>query len=136
MEKCKFSKRLNIYLENEVTKAERVVIENHLKNCSICQKVLTELKEEKLLISDFLSEYKEQSISDSFKNKIIASTKNVHKRPTYLKRVVEFSIAVSLTLSFALGILISRAVLNENTEIAFSNESLASIEAIYAYIGE
>ena len=136
MEKCIFSKRLNYYLEDELSAAESVIISNHLKDCSICQNVLAELQKEDIIITDFLKDYKELPISVNLRNSMLLSTKKIHPKSRYFKKFTDFSIAASLIISFSLGVLITQSILKTNSEINFSTESLADISDIDSYLGE
>ncbi|MFO7897022.1 MAG: hypothetical protein R6U84_08825 [Candidatus Cloacimonadales bacterium] len=134
MERCKFSKRLSYYLADELSNAEKAIIDNHLPDCHICRRELATLQADELLIKDFLADYQTEEISADLQKKILSIPQQSAK-PKFYDFAIKFSIAASVIISFSLGVLISSALLNEE-EIVFSEESLVDIEQLYSYGGE
>ncbi len=136
MNKCKFEKRLNAYLAKEISIAENTVIENHLKTCKICQNKIKKLEEEDKLISDFLSYYKEEKISEELQAKLLAIPNQTKRISKFSQAIIKFSVAASLIATFTLGIIMSNEILSYNSDIAFAEESLVDIGSLYSLAGE
>ena len=136
MNKCKFEKRLNAYQVSEISNAEKTVIENHLKTCKICQNSLQQLKEEDDLITDFLSSYKEEKISNVLQEKLMAIPSQTKQVSKFSQAIIQFSVAASFILIFTLGIIMGNEIVSTNSNIAFAEESLVDIESLYSLARE
>ena len=135
MERCKFKKRLSYYLADELSIAEKAILDNHLSDCPNCRQELATLQAEEDLVRDFLSEYQSEEISRDLQDKILSIPTRVSAKPKFYDFAIKFSIAASMIISFGLGVLISSSLFNEE-EIVFSEESLVDIEQLYSYGGE
>jgi len=136
MKKCNFSKRLNLYLADEISIAENIVLKNHLEDCNECQSILSELQEEDNLLKDFLADYKREELPLELSNKLAAIPQKYKKEAKFSRAIIKFSIAASLLVSFSLGILMTNQMVSSNDDIEFSSNSLADIESLYSYAGE
>ena len=66
---CKFKKKINAYLDNELKEAEFVQVKHHLLNCSICQAEVREISQ----LNKFLDTFQEEEVPESLSNKILAA---------------------------------------------------------------
>ena len=128
--KCKYAKKLNAYIDGELSQNEFTKIQEHLKDCLYCQKEIRELNK----INAFLSGYMNDDIPENLNEKILSTVLEhpINRRKTiFLRRVNRLSIAASILLSLFSGILLSNITFSnnvtlyaENTEIEFAQDSL------------
>ena len=126
-EQCRFLDKLNAYLDAELSKHDFEEVQDHLKHCHLCQNELREL----ININSFLSSYQEEEVPEYLNEKILSVTSNkeVHPQRSWLKRkVISFSVAASIIVSFATGVLLSDLTFNQetNSEFEFGQETLYS----------
>ena len=127
--KCKYAKKLNAYIDGELPKNEFTKIQEHLKDCLHCQKVIREINK----INTFLSDYKNEDVPETLNEKVLSSVMEhpINMRKTiFLRRVSRLSIAASILLSLFSGIFLSNITFSnnttlyaENTEIEFAQDS-------------
>ena len=125
---CRFSKRLNAYIDGELKKGEFQKVREHLKSCHLCQTELRELTN----LNRFLSSYKEKEVPEYINQRIMAtieSTATHPQRTWFTRRVVSFSIAASVLISFAAGVFISNQAFaqNNDSDLQFGQETLFSM---------
>ena len=125
---CRFSKRLNAYIDGELKKDEFRKVREHLKNCHLCQAELRELTN----LNRFLSSYKEEEVPEYINQRILAAvgSTSVHPQRAWLtRRVVSFSIAASVLISFAAGVFLSNQAFaqNNDSDLQFGQETLFSM---------
>lgn len=125
---CRFSKRLNAYIDGELKKSEFQKVREHLKNCHLCQTELRELTN----LNRFLSSYKEEEVPEYINQRIMATIEStaIHpQRAWFTRRVVSFSIAASVLISFAAGVFISNQAFaqNNDSDLQFGQETLFSM---------
>ena len=124
---CRFSKRLNAYIDGELKKGEFQKVREHLKSCHLCQTELRELTN----LNRFLSSYKEEEVPEYINQRIMATIKSTTTHPQrawFTRRVVSFSIAASVIISFVIGIFMSNQAFTQNndSDLQFGEESLYS----------
>jgi len=124
---CRFSKRLNAFIDGELKKDEFQKVREHLKSCHLCQAELRELTN----LNGFLSSYKEEEVPEYINQQILTAIEStpIHPQRVWLtRRVVSFSIAVSVLISFAAGIFLSNQAFaqNNDSDLQFGEESLYS----------
>jgi len=125
---CKFSKRLNAYIDGELKKDEFQKVREHLKSCHLCQAELRELTS----LNRFLSSYKEEEVPEYINQRILTAieSSSVHPQIAWLtRRVVSFSIAASVLISFAAGVFLSNQAFaqNKDSDLQFGQETLFSM---------
>ncbi len=125
---CRFSKKLNAYIDGELKKDEFQKVREHLKNCHLCQTELRELTN----LNRFLSSYKEEEVPEYINQRILAAIEStsVHPQRAWLtRRVVSFSIAASVLISFAAGVFLSNQAFaqNNDSDLQFGQETLFSM---------
>jgi anti-sigma factor RsiW len=114
-EQCKFSHKLNAYIDAELSKKEFEKVQAHLKHCHLCQKELREL----MKVNSFLQNYQEEEVAESIINKILDKTDQMNLNPQRLRfkqRVISLSVAASILISFATGVLVSNLTFSQDTE--------------------
>ncbi|HHE37550.1 MAG TPA: hypothetical protein ENL20_03130 [Candidatus Cloacimonetes bacterium] len=128
--KCKYAKKLNAYIDSELSKKEFTKIQEHLKDCLYCQKEIREINK----INAFLSGYQNEDVPENLNEKILSSVgkHSINERKAiFLRRVSRLSIAASILFSLFSGIILSNITFSnnstlsaENTEIEFAQDSL------------
>ena len=112
MKKCKETKFIEKYLNNELDKEKKMFIQKHLETCPICKKEYSELSE----VDNFLSMYSSVETPFSLNNKImydLNSGKFKSEKRGFLSLI---PVAASLIIAFVLGIYISNATLNNSLD--------------------
>lgn len=125
--KCEYQKKLNAYIDGELKEVEFEKVRNHLKSCHLCQNELREINR----INDFLFNYKEEEVNEYINQRILGTVKTLPEKRTWgllARRVVNYSIAASVIISFTVGIILSNNLFanNNETNIEFGQESLYS----------
>lgn len=126
-EQCQFSKKLNAYIDTELTEIEFEKVQEHLKHCHLCQKELREL----ININTFLANYQEEEITDNIYQSILNKTTETNLNPErsqFKRRIISFSVAASVIVSFVTGVLLSDLTFTQETdsEFDFGQNSLYS----------
>ena len=125
---CRFSKRLNAYIDGELKMDEFQKVREHLKSCHLCQAELRELTN----LNVFLSSYKEEEVPEYINQRILTAVEStsIHPQRAWLtRRVVSFSIAASVLISFATGVFLSNQAFaqNNDSDLQFGQETLFSM---------
>ncbi len=117
-EQCKYSDKLNAYIDAELSKHDFDKVKKHLKNCHLCQQELREL----MKVNSFLKNYQEEELAESVIQNILNNADQMNLDPQrfrFKQRVVSFSVAASIILSFATGVLMSNLAFSQDTETTF-----------------
>lgn len=120
---CSFEKKLNAYIAGEPSEMEHNKVREHISSCHLCQNEIRELQQ----VDTFLSQYTEEEIPAGLNEKILNSVSQSHTNP-FMRKVVSFSIAASVLISFMAGIMLSNGLYAENTDsdISIGEDSLYS----------
>ncbi len=120
---CSFEKKLNAYIADELSEMEHNKVRKHISNCHLCQNEIRTLQQ----VDTFLSQYTEEEVPAGLNEKILNSVSQSHTNP-FMRKVVSFSIAASVLISFMAGIMVSNGLYAENTdsEITIGEDSLYS----------
>lgn len=108
MKNCSYEKKLNAYLDDELTSYEKEEMQTHLQSCNICQNTLREL----ISINHFLAGYQDENLPESLANKIFNAIPQQNKISVG-KKLLKLPIAAMLILSFLSGILISKLTFSD-----------------------
>lgn len=127
-ENCKYSKKLNAFIDGELNKKEFIKVRYHLKNCHFCQNELREMNK----LSGFLSQYKDEDVPERINQQILDAVKTLPERNllNFLpEKVVKLSIAASVVLAFLSGIVLSNIAFTSTngSTIEFGQETLFSM---------
>lgn len=110
--KCGFSHKLNAFSDGELSGRDFEKIQSHLKDCRICQKQLREI----VKINSFLSTFREVEVPEYLNQRILAHVREAEQNKFQLgfsRHLVKFSIAASVLISFAAGVLLSDLAVNK-----------------------
>ena len=120
---CSFEKKMNAYIAGELNEKEYKRVQMHISSCHLCQNEIRELQK----LDDLLSKYAEEEIPAGFNEKILNSVQTNYANP-FMRKVVSFSIAATVIISFMAGIVLSNRLYAENTEsnITIGEDSLFS----------
>lgn len=127
-EQCKFSVKLNAYIDAELSKKEFTEVQEHLKHCHLCQNELREL----MKINSFLEDYQQEEVPEYINQRILSETDNMNllqKRSQIKQRIISFSVAASVIVSFATGVLLSNLTFTQDT----SNNFALGESTLYSY---
>lgn len=124
---CRYSHKLNAYADGELSKEEFEEIQTHLKSCRLCQQELRGITN----LNSFLNKYEEQEVPEYLNQRILATVREMETKPFWLgRRIVSFSIAASIAISFLTGILLADVTFRETYSddsspvFSFGQESL------------
>jgi len=120
---CSFEKKMNAYIAGELNEMEHNKVREHISSCHLCQNEIRILQQ----VDTFLFQYTEKDIPAGFNEKILNSISKNRTNP-FMRRVVSFSIAASVLISFIAGIVISNGLYAETTDfdINIGEDSLFS----------
>ncbi|HCX73879.1 MAG TPA: hypothetical protein DHM37_09195 [Candidatus Cloacimonas sp.] len=120
--RCKWTKKLNRYLDGELNPKQALATKNHLKKCNICKEKIQELK----AVNSFLGKYESSSAPSYLQQKIIAKAQDI-KTP-HRGALAKLPIAVSALAAFVLGFIFSTQTFSnpEDTQIYLGSETLYS----------
>ena len=120
---CSFEKKLNAYIAGELSEMEHNKVREHISNCHLCQNEIRTLQQ----VNDFLNQYTEEEVPAGLNEKILNSVSKSHTNP-FMRKVVSFSIAASVLISFMAGILLSNGLYAETNDfdITIGEDSLFS----------
>ena len=120
---CDFKKKLNAYIAGELSEMEHNEVRKHISSCHLCQNKIRILQQ----VDTFLLQYTEEEVPAGLNEKILNSVSQSHVNP-FMRKVVSFSIAASVIISFMAGIMLSSGLYAENTEsdITIGEDSLYS----------
>ncbi len=127
-EKCKYSKKINAYIDGELNEKEFIKVRDHLKNCHLCQNELREINR----LSEFLSQYKDEDVPEKINQRILDAVKTLSERNFFYRlpgKVIKLSIAASVVLAFLSGIVLSNIAFTSanGSTIEFGQETLFSM---------
>ena len=123
--RCNKTKFISRYINAELDAKRYAEMKVHIKNCSICQNEYILLKE----ADNFLSLYKEENVPDILNPKILNNSQIYKNTPKY-SFMKPLAMAASFIIAFVLGIYISNATLDTNTNDTaydFGSETLYSL---------
>ena len=120
---CSFEKKLNAYIAGELSEMEHNKVREHISSCHLCQNEIRELQH----VDNFLFQYTEEEVPAGLNEKILNSVSKNRTNP-FMRKVVSFSIAASVLISFMAGIMVSNGLYAENTDsdITIGEDSLYS----------
>lgn len=120
--RCKWTKKMNAYLDGELNAEQTVAIHDHLEICDTCQEKLQELK----AVNSFLGEYSPSTAPSYLQQKIVAHAQDINIKET--KTIAKLPIAASALAAFVLGFIFSTQTFtsNDNTQISLGNDTLYS----------
>lgn len=120
---CSFEKKLNAYIAGELSEMEHNKVRKHISSCHLCQNEIRTLQQ----VDTFLLQYTEEEIPAGLNEKILNSVSKNRTNP-FMRRVVSFSIAASVLISFMAGILLSNGLYAEanDFDITIGEDSLFS----------
>ncbi|MDP8201233.1 MAG: zf-HC2 domain-containing protein [Candidatus Tenebribacter burtonii] len=111
---CSFSKKLNAYIAGELSEMEHEEVRAHISSCHLCQKKIRELNQ----VENFLMQYTDEEVPTGLNEKILNSVSRSYVNP-FKRKVVSFSIAASIIVSFVTGIFLSDITFTQETESDF-----------------
>ncbi|MCF7792893.1 MAG: zf-HC2 domain-containing protein [Candidatus Cloacimonetes bacterium] len=131
---CRYSHKLNAYADGELSKNEFEEIQKHLKSCSACQQNLREITN----LSSFLDKYEEEEVPEYLNQRILATVQEMETKHYWFgKRIVSFSIAASMAISFLIGILLADVTYQksfpDNSTTASSSVFNFGEETLYSF---
>ena len=120
---CSFEKKLNAYIAGELSEMEHNKVRKHISSCHLCQNEIRTLQQ----VDTFLLQYTEEEVPAGLNEKILNSVSKNRTNP-FMRRVVSFSIAASVLISFMAGILLSNGLYAETNDfdITIGEDSLFS----------
>lgn len=121
-EECKFTSKINAFLDKELSVIEQAEMQNHLSSCFKCQAELRELSQ----INKCLTEWKEAKVPEAVYSSILKQTESVPARSIRFRhKLSNFAVAASVLFAFMMGIVLSNDMLNKSI---YSQESEALLD--------
>ena len=120
---CSFEKKMNAYIAGELSEMEYNKVREHISSCHLCQNEIRTLQQ----VDTFLLQYTEEEVPAGLNEKILNSVSKSRTNP-FMRKVVSFSIAASVLISFMAGILLSNGLYadNSDSDITIGEDSLYS----------
>lgn len=120
---CSFEKKMNAYIAGELSEIEHNKVREHISSCHLCQNEIRTLQQ----VDTFLFQYTEEEVPAGLNEKILNSVSKNRTNP-FMRKVVSFSIAASVLISFIVGIVLSNGLYAETTDfdITIGEDSLFS----------
>jgi len=120
--KCKWTKKLNAYLDGELNPKQAAAMQDHLEICNTCLEKLQDLK----AVNLFLGEYTPSTAPYYLQQKIIANAQDIKIK--HRRTIAKLPITVSALAAFVLGFIFSTQTFtnNDSTQISLGSESLYS----------
>ena len=120
---CNFEKKLNAYIACELSEIEHNKVREHISSCHLCQNEIRNLQQ----VDNFLFQYTEEEVPARLNEKILSSVSQSRSNP-FMRKVVSFSIAASVLISFMAGIVLSNGLYAEtaDSDITIGEDSLYS----------
>ena len=120
---CSFERKLNAYIAGELNETEYNKVQMHISSCHLCQNEIRELQQ----LDGLLGKYIEEEVPAGLNEKILNSVSTTYANP-FMRKVVSFSIAATVIISFMAGIVLSNGLYAENTDsdITIGEDSLFS----------
>lgn len=123
---CRYSHKLNAYADGELSKMEFEEIQNHLTSCPKCQQKLREINN----LNSFLNQYNEEEVPEYLNQRILATVREMESRQSWFgKRIISFSIAASMAISFLTGILLADVTYQKS----FSDTSTIASSSVFSF---
>lgn len=123
---CRISHKLNAYADGELTKLEFEEIQVHLKSCQACQQELSEITN----LNSFLDKYEAEEVPEYLNQRILATVREMETKYSWFgKRIISFSIAASMAISFLTGILLADITYQKS----FSDTSTTSTSSVLSF---
>lgn len=124
--KCKMEKKINAYLDKELSIDNFKQVQSHLSICSICQQTLRELMQ----VNKILSNFQEENVPQPLLHAILEKTETQSHSSSY-KRAYNFGIAAAVIFSFFSGLWFSNKVFSQTSDnetvYELGSESLFSL---------
>ena len=92
---CKFEKKINAYLDGELSEKTYHTVQEHLKKCQTCQNTLRSI----IKVNNFLNNYNEEQFPDNLTESILEKT-GYSVMSTFKRRIINFSVAASIIVAF------------------------------------
>ena len=108
---CSFEKKMNAYIAGELCEMEHNNVREHISSCHLCQNEIRNLQQ----VDTFLFQYTEEEVPAGLNEKILNSVLKSNTNP-FMRKVVSFSIAASVIISFTTGIILSDLTFNQEIE--------------------
>ncbi len=125
---CKFKVKINAYLDNELSEAEFIRVQDHLLTCSICQAEVRELNK----VTDLMQNYQDEEVPDYLTNRILTAVSSISETRFVKKnKFIKYVAAASIAASFIFGLLFSSLTFQNNSD-SLSEYSLGQ-ESLYSY---
>lgn len=120
---CSFSNKLSAYIAGELEQEEHNLVQMHISKCHLCQNEIRNLQR----LDDFLGQYTDEEVPAGLNERILNSVSSKRTNP-FLRKVISFSIAATVLISFMAGVLISNTLYAQNTDndITIGEDSLFS----------
>ncbi len=120
---CSFEKKMNAYIVGELSEMEYEKVRKHISSCHLCQNEIRTLQQ----VDDFLIQYTEEEVPAGFNEKILNYVSKSRTNP-FMRKVISFSIAASIVVSFMAGVLLSSGLYAEtnDSDITIGEDSLYS----------
>lgn len=120
---CSFSDKLNAYIAGELEQEEHNLIQAHISKCHLCQNEIRNLQR----LDDFLDLYTDEEVPAGLNERILNSVAKERTNP-FLRKVISFSVAATVLISFLAGVLLSNTLYAQSTDdnISFGEDSLYS----------
>jgi len=125
---CKFSKKINAYLDNELNETDFFKLKDHLRSCPICQQEIRELNK----LNAFLKSFQEEEVADFLKEKIRSQINRLPETSSFSKNnFIKLTVAASIAASFIIGLFFSSIAFKDDAE--FLTELSLGQESLYSY---
>ncbi|NQT65425.1 MAG: zf-HC2 domain-containing protein, partial [FCB group bacterium] len=108
---CSFEKKLNAYIAGELSEIEHTKVREHISSCHLCQNEIRTLHQ----VDNFLNLYTEKEVPAELNEKILNSVFKNRTNP-FMRKVISFSIAASVLISFMAGIMLSSGLYAESSD--------------------
>ncbi|MDA3813909.1 MAG: zf-HC2 domain-containing protein [Candidatus Cloacimonetes bacterium] len=120
---CSFEKKLNAYIAGELSEMEHNKVRMHISSCHLCQNEIRTLQQ----VDNFLFQYTEKEVPAGLNEKILNSVPKTSTNP-FMRKVISFSIAASVLISFMAGIMLSSGLYADSSDsnITIGEDSLFS----------
>lgn len=128
VEKCKFGRLINAYLDDELSGKKQKALVAHLKKCALCNQELNSLRN----LNSQLASFEKVPVPKYCKIAILNNARDYEasraKQPRFALKAASLAIAASIIISLAGGTLISRQIFEQREkenyeEVAFAQES-------------
>ncbi|MDY6915215.1 MAG: anti-sigma factor [Candidatus Cloacimonadota bacterium] len=122
--RCKWTKKINAYLDKEIDSKQIDFIDKHLKQCSECKIKLIELQE----LNSALEDVHIQPAPSYLEQRILANAREVNPTP---RGLIKIPVAASVVAALVLGFIFSTQTFSDYT--SQENFTLGT-NTIYSYL--